>query len=239
MQPYFFPYLGYFELIADVDLFVIYDTPQHSRHGWTHRNRVLRPDSGWQYIGAPLRKQPLRTTIADVELAEGGDWRARLLRQLDHYRRRAPHFEATRDLVERALAGDERRLARLNVAALTRVCEHLRLPFPHRWCSELALDIPPEVAGAERVLRIAELLGATRYVNLPGGVELYDPQAFASRGIELSIRPHCEFTYETAPYRFEPGLSIVDVLMWNHAATIHERLCGSAPRTAPSSTIGS
>ena len=72
MQPYFFPYPGYFALIAQVDRWVVFDTPQYMRHGWVNRNRILHPGSGWQYIVAPLVKHRRSTSIRDIRLADPG-----------------------------------------------------------------------------------------------------------------------------------------------------------------------
>ena len=71
MQPYFFPYLGYFDLIHSVDKWVVFDTPQYIRHGWVNRNRILHPESDWQYIIVPLKKHPRNTPIKEIEIADG------------------------------------------------------------------------------------------------------------------------------------------------------------------------
>ena len=94
MQPYFFPYLGYFDLIHTVDRWIVADTVQHMRHGWVARNRVLHQTSGWQYIVVPVKKHALQTPIQDIEICET-DWRTTMRRQLDHYRKRAPGYAGT------------------------------------------------------------------------------------------------------------------------------------------------
>ncbi|HZE89534.1 MAG TPA: WbqC family protein, partial [Verrucomicrobiae bacterium] len=103
MQPYFFPYLGYFDLIGHTDAWVVFDTPQYIRHGWVNRNRVLHPSRGWQYVIAPVRKHDRAASIRDVEVSAAPDWRRRLLAQLEHYRKRAPYFRETMELVGRCL----------------------------------------------------------------------------------------------------------------------------------------
>ena len=95
MQPYFLPYLGYFDLIRNTDRWIVFDTPQHIRHGWVSRNRILHPTAGWQYILVPLQGHSHKTAIRDILINDASPWRQRILGQLEHYRRRAPHFERT------------------------------------------------------------------------------------------------------------------------------------------------
>lgn len=215
MQPYFLPYLGYFDLIQSVDQWVVFDTAQYIRHGWVNRNRILHPTSGWQYIIVPLKKHHRDTPISEIEVAQTGDWRARIEGQLQHYRRRAPHFEAVMTLVRDCLAVPETSLARLNVASLAKVCAFLDIPFTPHYHSEMKLALGHVDEAGDWALRIAEALGAREYINPPGGQELFDPTKFATSGIRLTFQRPIEFTYDCRGYQFEPSLSIIDVLMWN------------------------
>jgi hypothetical protein len=221
MQPYFFPYLGYFELIRRTDQWIVFDTAQYIRHGWVNRNRILHPTEGWQYIIVPLRKHAVQTPIRDIRVNDDIAWRARILGQLDRYRR-APHFASVRRLVEDCLDNDESSLARLNAQILARTCRYLGIPFRARFLSDLALDLPQIRGPGDWALRISERLGATEYVNPPGGRELFDPSAFARAGIALTFLDLPPLTYSCPGFSFEPGLSIVDVLMWNAPGQVVE-----------------
>lgn len=232
MQPYFFPYLGYYDLVRGVDEWVVFDTVQYIRHGWVNRNRILHPTEGWQYVLVPLQKHSRETRICDVRIVEDPAWRARVGRQMDHYRRRAPHFEAVRTLVEDCLATPELSLSRLNVRILQRTCELLGIRFRPRFFSEMDLRLGPVEGPGDWALRISEALGAAEYVNPAGGKDLFDPAAFAARGIRLEIQAPLEFAYECPGYRFEPSLSILDVLMWNPPGRVREFLDGRAGRRA-------
>src|SRR5512140_2804121 len=95
MQPYFFPYLGYFELIFLTDQWIVFDISKYIRHGWVNRNRVLHPTQGWVYITVPLQKHSSDTPINHIETKDIEEWRPRLFGQLSHYRRRAPFFRET------------------------------------------------------------------------------------------------------------------------------------------------
>lgn len=89
MQPYFFPYLGYFSLIKHTDRFILFDTVQFIRHGWIERNRILKPNEGWQYIQVPLIKDKGRdTVIKDVKIRNTENWQQKIIAQLQHYKKK-------------------------------------------------------------------------------------------------------------------------------------------------------
>lgn len=224
MQPYFFPHLGYFDLIHRVDRWVVFDTAQYIRRGWVNRNRVLHPRAGWQYVIVPVRKHPRDTPITGIRIVEGPEWRARIEGQLQHYRGHAPYFEPVMALVRDCLATDEPSLSRLNVSALGKVCGFLGLSFQPHLLSEMELRLGPIDGPGDWALRVAEALGASEYVNPPGGSSLYDAETFADRGIRLTIQSPVAFSYACPGYRFEPSLSILDVLMWNSPASVRRVL---------------
>jgi hypothetical protein len=88
MQPYFFPYIGYWQLIHAVDRFVLFDDAQYIRHGWVNRNRILKPGGGWQYILVPLKKHALTESIKNVQVNPDGKWHELIVRQLAHYKKK-------------------------------------------------------------------------------------------------------------------------------------------------------
>ena len=226
MQPYFFPYLGYFDLIHGVDQWIVFDTPQYIRRGWVNRNRILHPTAAWQYIVAPVRKHGREAPIGDIRVVESGEWRELIPRQLEHYRRRAPCFEAVAELVHDCLGSPEQSLARLNVQILARMCAVLGIPFAPRFFSEMNLPLGAVDGPGDWALRIAEALGADEYVNPPGGHDLFDASKFAASGIQLTMQKPADFTYECPGYLFQASLSIVDVLMWNSVQQIRGYLEG-------------
>jgi len=224
MQPYFFPYLGYFDLINRVDRWVVFDTAQYIRHGWVNRNRILRPDSGWQYVVVPTERHHRQTPISGIRISRAGDWRARILGQLAHYRKQAPCFDATMALVAECLDPGEVSLARLNVRIIERVCRALAIPFRREVFSEMSLALGPVAGPGDWALRICEARGADEYVNPPGGTELFEADRFRAGGIKLTFQTPVEFVYPTGRYAFVPWLSIIDVLMWNEPAAVKAHL---------------
>jgi hypothetical protein len=224
MQPYFFPYLGYFDLINRCDTWIVFDTPQYIRQGWVNRNRVLHPAQGWAYFGVPVKKHDYSTPISHIETTAPAEWRQKLLRQLSHYRKKAPHFDGTMDLVTRSLADDDPNLSRLNTRILGDVCSHIGIRWNCSVFSEMNLPLGPVEGPGDWSLRICEALGATEYINPPGGEGLFDRAAFERSKIRLTIQEPFEFSYECPGYQFEPSLSVIDALMWNGPARLKEHL---------------
>lgn len=224
MQPYFFPYLGYFDLINCTDHWVVFDTAQYIRHGWVNRNRILHPKQGWQYIIAPLQKHAHGASIQDISVSLEAAWRERILGQIHHYARRAPYYSLTRDLVEECLAVQDSSLAKLNTAILARICRYLGVAFDHKMFSDMKLVLGPIDGPGDWALRISQAVGASDYVNPPGGEGIFDRAKFEAAGIRLFLRNLPRLEYATNGYAFEPDLSIIDVLMWNEPSVIKRHL---------------
>lgn len=213
MQPYFVPALGYFDLIHLCDEWIVFDTPQYRRKSWMCRNRILHPTTGWQFVTAHVKKHGLDTPIHAIELSDDPTWRPHLVAQLGHYRR-APGYARVVALLEAALAAEPRSLARLSVDLLARVCAELGVTFRPRYFSELDLALGPVAGPGDWALRISEAMGATAYVNPPGGESLFDRAAFARAGVALEIRRFTDPVYAPRGFEFAPGLSVLDALMW-------------------------
>ncbi|ADK85537.1 WbqC-like family protein [Desulfarculus baarsii DSM 2075] len=228
MQPYFFPHLGYFDLIRRVDRFVLFDTAQFTPKSWMTRNRILHPASGWQYILLPVAQHPRFAAISQIRAKDPEAAMRRILGQLGHYRKRAPHYAAVTRIVEDAFAtARSDSLTDINAAGLARVCQELGLPFQIEICSELGLNLPPVEHPGGWALEISAALGASEYINPPGGRELFRPEEFAARGVGLGFTQTPDFSYPCPPYAFEPQLSILDVLMWRSPAQIRADLAAA------------
>jgi hypothetical protein len=224
MQPYFFPYVGHFDLIFQADFWVVFDTPQFIQKGWVSRNRVLHPVSGWQYVIVPREKHPFSTPINEVRIADDPEWRIRIIGQLQHYKKKAPFFGTVHDLVSECLYGGDEYLSQLNVRTLERVCEYLEIPFQYSVFSEMEVGRKDISSSTERALRLAKQLGADEYINPGGGAHLFDPAEFNAAGVKLTIQTPVDFFYECPGYEFEPNLSIIDVMMWNSVEDVRDYL---------------
>lgn len=229
MQPYFFPYLGYFHLISSVDLLVIYDVVQFSKGGWLNRNRILHPNKGWQYITAPLKRASYQNhidkaiAIKSIETSETA-WPQRVVNQLTHYKKAAPFYLNVIPFVHDCLFFETRFIAELNTNILVQVCDYIDIEFHYQLASQLQIDLNDDLDAEEKVLHICEHFGATQYVNLPGGRHLYNKTKFTAKGIELMFCELPPMTYDCQSYEFIPSLSIIDVLMWNTPEKVREHL---------------
>jgi hypothetical protein len=209
MQPYLFPYIGYFQLIRAVDTFVVYDDVQFIKGGWINRNYILGAQDR-QLITLPLVGASPNKLINQVQV---GPQRGKLLATLRHAYARAPQFASVYPLVEGILTHPEDNLARFVDNGLRQVCAYLGLRPQWRVSSSLGKD--NDLRGQDKVLAICRELGATHYINVPGGRALYDREAFAKEGLQLSFIQPLPAPYRQFSAAFTPNLSILDVMMFN------------------------
>ena len=222
MQPYFFPYLGQFDLLNKVDMWIAYDPAQYIRHGWVNRNRVLHPTSGWQYIVVPLKKHPHTIPINQMEIADF-NWKPQIFKQLQHYHMDAPFYAQVIHFLEGVFSVEEANLSRLNVALFRATACLLGIQTPIHMFSEMGLSI--SASGPEGLaLAICRAIGASEYNNPPGGADLYSPAGFSGNGIKLTIQSFTPMTYPCGRFEFIPNLSIIDVMMWNSPQQIKHYL---------------
>lgn len=224
MQPYFFPYIGQFQLIHMTDRFILMDDVQYIRHGWVNRNRILKNDAGFQYIVAPIRKHSHNTPINKINVVEGGDWKKVLLSQLQVYRKVAPFYSEVYRLLNNCITTNETSITNLNGICFESVCDYIGIRFKKEIASNLNLDYSEIKQTQDWALQISRQLGASEYYNPPGGMELYNKQSFDEYNIQLRfVTPELK-DYNQGRPEFTPGLSIIDVMMFNSPADILKML---------------
>jgi hypothetical protein len=212
MQPYFFPYVGYFQLLDAVDKLVFYDDVNFIKGGWINRNFIL-VDCGPHRITVPLAKASPFRQIVDTRPVEGQAWKVKLLRTLRQSYAKAPVFDAIYRLFEDVIWRQHASIADLAIASVRAVLEYLELSTISCRSSDVHRD--KERSGEERVLSICKREGAEAYYNLPGGRSLYHPVVFSRAGVRLVFVEPMQYRYEQFGCRFIPGLSILDLLMFN------------------------
>jgi len=210
MQPYLFPYLGYFQLMRAVDAFVLYDDVNYIKGGWINRNLILAP-SGRQLLTLPLQGASPNLLINQIDV---GGRPKKLLEVIRHAYGKAPQFGKVFPLLEAILLQEEKNLARFLDHGLRRICEYLG--FQPAWHVSSGLGKDNSLHGQEKVLAICKELGATHYINAPGGATLYDREAFARHGLQLSFIQSRLIAYRQFEKPFEQNLSIIDVMMFNN-----------------------
>jgi hypothetical protein len=233
MQPYFFPYLGYFALVERCDSWVVFDVTQYTPKTWMNRNRVLHPAGSWNWVTVPLANSSNSMRIHEARVLDLAKARNGVLGKLSHYRRRAPHWRAVEQLVNAAFdSAVADSLVSLNTSAMHAVCRHLEIGFEPLVCSDLGLDLSGVGHPGGWAPTIAAALGATKYLNPVGGAQLFVAEEFNQLGIALEFLEFPPFEYSVTPYNFEPGLSVLDVLMWNDASTVRAALATAVTRSA-------
>lgn len=215
MQPYFFPYLGYFSLIRQTDKWVLLDEVQYIRHGWIERNRILKPGEGWQYISVPLVKASRDTLIKDIRIRTNEPWTKRIFSQLEHYKKRAPNYQQVTELLHNCFALETDSIVQLNNHILKIICGYLDIRYEGMVFSEMGLNISEVQHAGQWALNITEAMGGSEYINPIGGVEIFKEEEFINKNIKLSFLQNELKEYSQRRGVFEPGLSIIDVLMFN------------------------
>lgn len=208
MQPYFLPYIGYFQLIGCCDQFVIYDNIKYTKKGWINRNRMLLNGQP-EVFSLPL--QGGSDTLMIRERSLSSDYSAaKLLRKISEPYRRARFYSETMPLLECIVNCPQRNLFAFLLHSLACVLAHLEMSTPVLISS--GIEANHDLKGQDRVLDICHVLNASAYLNPTGGTDLYCPQAFAAQGRTLSFLKSRLSPYEQQSDSFVPALSIVDVL---------------------------
>jgi hypothetical protein len=220
MQPYFLPYIGYFQLIASVDQFIMYDNIKYTKKGWINRNRMSLNGSDVMF-SLPLKKGSDSLEVVERELASDFD-RTKLLNQFKGVYGRAPHFEMTYPVLEQIMQYDETNLFRYIHHSIVKLCVHLGINTEIIISSEMAID--HDLKGQDRVLALCKAASADTYINPIGGVELYAKADFRIQGIDLQFIKARSFEYAQFGAPFVPWLSILDVLMFNRMDLVRERI---------------
>lgn len=213
MQPYFFPYLGYFQLISVSDTFVFYDDVQFIKGGWINRNRVLMNQS-IVFINAIGEAVSPNKNINDIYLSSSLKWKDKLLKTIFFSYKKSSFFEEIYPFVEQLVGQDLDKLSDYNINALKEISRKLELKTRFLTSS---VDLNNDHLNREaRVIDICKYLGANQYINPYNGIGIYDKETFGKEHIDLKfIKMNGNLEYRQFDVPFVPNLSIIDVLMFN------------------------
>lgn len=218
MQPYFLPYIGYWQLMGAVDAFVVYDRIKYTKKGWINRNRMLQNGDAATF-SLPLAAGSDQLMVCERDLAPTFD-RRKLLAQFEGCYRKAPQFEAMRPWLQSVVLDPANNLFDYLWQSIVKTRDQLGLTTRLIVSSEVPHD--ESLKAQDKVLAICKALGATTYVNAIGGLELYEREVFAAEGITLQFHKARPFEYAQSGDAFVPWLSILDVLMFNPAAVVDD-----------------
>jgi len=226
MQPYFFPYIGYFQLINYIDKWVVFDDTQYISKGWINRNRILHPDvkKEWQFFTIPVKKHSLKSRILNIEINDNIDWRNDLLGKLTTYKKKAPFYKETVEFINSCIGFEYTNLSKIVVYTLKNVCKNLGIPFNYTLFSQMNINTANIKHAGQWALEIAAAMDANVYVNPVSGYSLFNENEFQDRNIELQFLKPKLTPYVQRRGHFVPGLSIIDIMMWNDNNSISSML---------------
>jgi hypothetical protein len=220
MQPYLLPYIGYFQLIASVENFVIYDNIKYTKKGWINRNRILQNEKD-VIFSLPLKNASDFSKIYEREISSDFN-RDKLLSQIFSAYRRAPYFYETSHLIEMIVRCESKNLFEYLHNSIIKICIHLNINTKIIVSSDLSID--HNLKNQDKVLALCSAVNQRVYVNPIGGIELYSKEIFHDHGIDLKFIKSHNFEYTQFGNKFIPWLSIIDVMMFNAPETINTHL---------------
>jgi len=213
MQPYFFPYIGYFQMIKAVDVFVFYDDVNYIKKGWINRNRILVKGKD-KLFTIPLKDASQNKMINEVEIFLERPEVRKILETIKQNYKKAPFYQNVFPIIENVFSTEVSTIADLTILSIKSVNEYLGITTVLKRSSVDFADTKG-LERAERLIAICKHTGAEKYINAVGGQELYTKEYFASQGIDLKFIKSEPIAYKQFDNEFVPWLSIIDVLMFN------------------------
>ena len=219
MQPYFFPYIGYFQLIQVVDTYIIADDLHYIKHSFINRNSILMNNESFK-ISLHIKGASQNKLINEIEVGENA---TELLETLRRTYKKAPYFRNAYPLVENILHSKEKNLARFLGNSLIQIAKYLNIKTTILYSSEIDKD--NSLMMDERIIDICKRLNEHHYINPIGGTKLYSKKEFLKKDIQVSfLSLSSSLAYMQYTDDFIPDLSIIDVIMFNSKEEISTML---------------
>lgn len=221
MQPYFLPYIGYFQLMAAVDKFIMFDDVNYINRGWVNRNRMLLNGDAYTFT-IPLRSASQNLLICDIELADLEHWRKKFLTTVRQAYGRTPNYPQVAALLDGIVNYPTKRLDQFLLNSLREIVRYLSLHVKIVETSRVYEN--SFLKGEERILDICRKEKAGHYINMIGGLDIYQHENFLAQNINISFLRSKPTTYSQLNGDHVPWLSILDVLMFNSPSTVKKML---------------
>jgi len=214
MQPYIFPYLGYFQLVQSVNTFVFFDDVNYIKKGWINKNNILINNAASKF-SIPIKDASQNKLINQVELSDFISWREKFRRSLEMAYKKAPYFRDTFELVSAILNKPHNTISEVAKESVTAVSHFLSFSTEFKNSSDIDYN-KTAFDGQQKIIEICKLQNAATYINPINGKPLYDKELFSQNNIELLfIRMNDTFYKQFISDNFISSLSIIDVLMFN------------------------
>ena len=217
MQPYIFPYIGYFQLIKAVDKFVIYDDVNFINRGWINRNRILVNGKDSLFT-IPLKEASQNKLINEIEVNWDDAWKSKWLKTLEQSYKKAPFFQQVLPIIEQTLGQEKTIFSEIIVENLRLINAYLGITT--EIISSSSIYQNTELKAQTRIVDICLQEKANHYINPIGGIELYQKEVFEEKGMQLNFIKSKPVQYPQLKNEFVPWLSILDVLMFNSVEQI-------------------
>lgn len=221
MQPYFFPYIGYWQLMNAVDKYVIYDDVNFIKGGWINRNKILMNGTA-KMINLQMHNASPNKLINEVEVLGNPIYNKKLLRTIESCYNKAPQYTSVFPVIEGIITQEQGNLAKYLEYAIGQICKYLS--FDTEIIVSSSIDKNNGLKGQDKVIEICKVLGGDEYYNSIGGQELYSQVYFASKKIKLRFLKTGEVEYKQFNDGFVANLSIIDVMMFNSVDQIKNKL---------------
>lgn len=209
MQPYLFPYIGYFQLVNCVDKYVIYDDVNFIKRGWINRNRILVNKNEHLFTLELLEI----SCFKPINVIKVGSNQNKLFKTIQRAYSKAPFFDSTIDLVKSLLFFSDDNLAKYLTNSIIEISRYLNIKSEILISSQIKKD--NSLHGQDKIINICQLLGGNEYINAIGGQDLYSKSLFETVGISLRFLKTKPIQYKQFSNPFMPNMSIIDVMMFN------------------------
>lgn len=214
MQPYLFPYLGYYQLVNAVDTFIFADDVNFIKGGFINRNKILFQNKG-QYFTVPCVKVSQNKFINEIQIStETKGYPENILQTIKQAYKRAPYFSDVFPLIESIFQSKTNSIATLASSSVALVSKYLEIDTDFKYTSKSFSHTKGEERSM-RLINITKEMGSDSYINPKGGNVLYDKEFFKSHGVHLDFLSSQISPYDQLNDEFVPNLSIIDVIMHN------------------------
>lgn len=221
MQPYFFPYIGYWQLMDVVDVYVVYDDVNYINRGWINRNKILINGQP-EYFRLPLLGASQNKLINEINVNHDAKLLKKSIQTIENAYKKAPYFNIVYPLLEKILKCECEKVSDYILYSFEIICQYLRINTKLLLSS--SLDKNNSLRGQDKILEICESLKCNTYYNAIGGKQLYDKESFQKRGMEIKFLNSDSVVYKQFGNDFHSNLSIIDVMMFNEVDVIRDML---------------
>lgn len=219
MQPYFFPYLGYWQLMNEVDKYVILDDVNYIKRGWINKN-FIKGNGKAQRIGINIKSVSQNKLINELSLLK--DDENSLIKTIEQYYRHAPFYEDVMPIIKDIISQEESNLSLYLFYGIKKIAQYLQMNTEFFISSMIEKN--NSLKGQDRIIEICKQLNGDTYINAIGGMEIYNKKGFDNEGLELIFLKMDEIEYKQLNGDFISNLSIIDVIMNNSVEDVKKML---------------